>query len=190
MIRSFIAVDLPSEITEKLWKIAAQLNKPGINPVKKENMHITLKFLGNTDHETLDRMAERMETRVSITPFTLEITGIGAFPGDRNPRVIWAGTGEGADNMKQLAGFVENIAGRFGFRKEKRPFVPHSTIARVKRISGESRNIVREVIKKYSNAHFGTFQVDTVRIKKSTLTPAGPIYDDLYTIRLEEVNES
>ncbi len=189
MIRSFIAVDLPDEITEKLWKIAVLLDNPGINPVKRENMHITLKFLGNTDQTTLERIAERLKSKINLNPFFLEISGLGAFPGERNPRVVWAGTGDGAENMKQLASIVDNTAGKFGFRRERRPFVPHSTIARVKRTTGETRALIKDVIRKYSDANFGKFMVEAIKIKKSTLTREGPIYEDLHILRLEGADE-
>ena len=186
MIRSFIAVDIEPEIAEKLWKVAEMLRKPGIKPVEKENFHITLKFLGNVHSKTLDKMAEEISETIRLKQFLLEISGIGAFPTEKNPRVIWAGTGEGGDKLKELAKVIDEIAYKFGFKRESKPFVPHATIARVKRISGFHKKEIMEIIRNNSGTYFGDFMVNKIKIKKSILTPRGPIYEDLHVIRFGE----
>ena len=136
-MRTFVAIFPPLEVREKLLRAAGRLRIEGeVRWAKPENVHLTLKFLGEVPEESLDniggalrKVAERHED------FEIETDGFGAFPSARKARVLWAGVGEGAARLRDLAGDVENALELPGFEKEGRPYAPHITLGRARRRS-------------------------------------------------------
>jgi 2'-5' RNA ligase len=127
MIRSFVAVDLPSKFHPDVAKIEAKINMPGIKIVKPELIHVTLKFLGEVPEEKIDDIAAALE-KVKMEPFQARVRGAGAFPG-KSIRVVWLGL-EG--RFEELQRLVEEALSPFGFEDEEKKFSPHLTLARVK----------------------------------------------------------
>jgi len=183
-MRLFVAVDLSEKIRENLNEVLAVISRfRGVKPVEKHNLHITLQFIG----EVTERKAEdirRALSDVKLSPFTLKFRGIGFFPNQRNPRVIWVGTGEGESEIKALASQVEAALKKLGFRKDKE-FVAHATVGRIKRMGSEDRRRLVSELSRYFDAEFGEMVVSDFRLKKSTLTPKGPIYEDVEVFKLE-----
>ncbi len=143
--------------------------------VKKENLHITLKFFGETDKKTAieDKMKEIEE---EFSSFSVSLKKIGAFPSSKKAKILWVGIEEGRDKLIGLFSTIENKVSDLGFEKEQRKFTPHITFARVKK-------------GKYSlpdpiEFSFDSFPVNEVALFKSTLTPKGPIYKILSEIPL------
>ena len=184
-VRTFIAVDLDSSLKGKVMDIQSRLEKSTnyvLKLVEPENLHITLKFLGDVDEGRLERIFHAVrETLSGINPFKIMLRGVGAFPSIRRPEVIWIGLGEGADNLVRIMTALESSLAKIGFPREKREPVPHLTIARVKK---PSKNGISSLLESLSDVEIGFMEVSNVKVKSSTLTPSGPIYRDLTVISL------
>ncbi len=183
-IRTFIAVDLPQQIKMEIDKMIAgfrQLNA-NIRWVKAVNLHLTLRFLGDIPEETISALAENIKANTEgFGGFDLSLSGLGAFPNLRRPRVIWIGSGSGADRLKSLAAKVEQATIDAGFGKGDKPFSSHLTIGRVKFPKGLDRLLAQIEKSGYESQLFG---VNEVSIYKSDLSPAGPKYTRLEVISL------
>ncbi|NYT02706.1 MAG: RNA 2',3'-cyclic phosphodiesterase [Methanosarcinales archaeon] len=173
-IRSFVAVELPAEIRDKVAEIQREISVPGLRMVKPDLVHITMKFLGDVPPARIDDVTRAL-AGISFPAFPARITGVGAFPG-RSVRVVWLGAeGEFAD----LAAQVEEALHPLGFEREKRRFSAHATLARVSYPSREINDALRPWMERFARLDVGEFSVDQFFLKKSTLTPGGPIYENL-----------
>jgi len=172
-----LEVDDPG-VLDALGLVQAGLMSSGgdLKPVERENIHMTMKFLGDVDERLLEEV-KRAVSEVSFGPFRMELVGVGAFPNLRRPRVIWAGVTSGAEETKRIYDDLESGLEGVGFRRERRRFNPHVTIARVR--SGRNRDRLVEEVLSHRDDVFGGFEVDRVRLKRSVLTPRGPIYSTL-----------
>lgn len=179
MIRAFVAINLDQAIRDKIAAAEPDFDLKGIKTVEPELIHITLKFLGNTDESRTDEIAGALG-EVRAAPFTARFRHIGGFPGDRNPRVIWIGA-EGP--FEDLNKKVEDAMAGAGFEREGR-FKPHVTIARVKFPSPEQKKWLPVLFEKYKNFDAGSMTVSSMHLMKSTLSPKGPKYEILREIRL------
>ncbi|MDI6905178.1 MAG: RNA 2',3'-cyclic phosphodiesterase [Candidatus Bathyarchaeia archaeon] len=178
-IRSFIAFDIDNDsILEKITNIQSLLVKTGadLKLVKPKNVHITMRFLGNITPNIVEKIFEEMK-KVQFTPFNVKICGIGAFPHLRYPRVLWVGITEGADHLRNIFNQLEPRLRSLGFAPDTKSFSPHLTIARVK--SGRNKAELVRCITENSNYEFGIVKADCLRLKRSDLTPKGPIYSTL-----------
>jgi 2'-5' RNA ligase len=178
-IRSFIAFDIDSNsILERITNVQNLLIKTGaaLKLVKPENVHITMRFLGNITPNMVEKIFEEMK-KVQFTPFDVKICGIGAFPHLRYPRVLWAGITEGVDQLRNIFNQLEPRLRSLGFAPDTKGFSPHLTIARVK--SGRNKAELVKCIAENANYEFGIVRADCLRLKRSDLTPKGPIYSTL-----------
>ncbi|MCZ7358388.1 MAG: RNA 2',3'-cyclic phosphodiesterase [Candidatus Methanoperedens sp.] len=178
MTRTFIAVELPERLIPDIEKIESILKAPSIKLVEPKLVHITLKFLGDISEDRVEPIVSAL-SGINCEPFEARIKGIGVFPKPSYIKVIWLGT-EG--NFDLLHKEVERVLFPFKFEKD-RNFSAHATLARVK-FPGEKSEIL-EKIKKLGEVDLGTMKVDSLSLKKSTLTPKGPIYETLREIRLK-----
>lgn len=182
LIRCFIAIDVDDpSIVSKIVDIQKKLQVGGskIKPVEPENLHLTLFFLGELPSKVIEKVQEVMST-ISFNPFILKLQGLGAFPSQDRPRVIWVGVTEGFKDVESIYRSLRSKLQAVPIRLEsEESFVPHITIARVK-FSGYG---LRNVIASLKDVEFGVQEVKTVRLKKSTLTPRGPIYETLYEVK-------
>lgn len=183
-IRAFISVDVEDpELISKIKRVQEGFIEAGeLKLVKPENFHFTVKFLNRID-ESLVGEIERVIRELKLSKFTINITGIGAFPSHRRPRVIWLGVKEGESEFTSMMRRVDEAVSKLGFPKEKREPTAHLTIARVKRI--RSIDAMKKLFNKLVDVEIGKMTVDHVRIKKSVLTPKGPIYETLAEVKLE-----
>ncbi len=182
LYRVFIAVDLTEQLKDPIIKMQRDFMGAGVDmkPVEPENLHITLRFIGEITKDLVEEVKKRL-SNVRYSQFTIRIRGVGAFPSIDRPRVIWVGIEEGARDLMNLHELIMKLTGDIGERDE-RGFVPHLTIARVKYVRNRERYM--EVVKRYEGMDFGTQVVDSIKLKRSVLTPRGPIYSDLMTIKL------
>jgi len=176
MIRTFIAVTPPEDvrlgIAEGIREVRA--HAPDAKWVAAENFHFTLRFLGNIEEERLDLLAECVAKSVAgEAPFDVTISGLGAFPSATRPRVLWVGTGPGADRLVGVARLVEAGLRKKGFGKADRAFVPHLTVARWRRPQ-RSPEFAEFIESRSLEAQ--PFRVEAVRVMESKLRPRGPIY--------------
>lgn len=175
-----MAVDLPEEFYEKIFMIQSKFIGPGLRPVSPSLVHITLKFLGDVDEAQLPQITSALD-KLDCLSFDSHISGVNAFPGMKNPRVVWLG----ADgDYSCLYSQIESLLSGIGFKKETRKFTSHATIARVTYLSGSRRKDLILAMESLRNFDVGSMHVDTVKLKKSTLTPQGPIYETLHEIKL------
>jgi 2'-5' RNA ligase len=178
-MRTFIAAEIPESIRKQVIALVDEERKKAL-PVKWvpfENLHITVKFLGEIDEEMKAKTAGVLqEVCQQHQRFTVGFSGIGCFPDPRRPRVVWIGIETGADHLSVLAHDLDEQLASFGFKKEKR-FHPHLTIGRIKkpcRIDG------------ILHTEFTTqpFLVERLTLFKSTLTPQGALYDSIGSYNL------
>lgn len=184
-MRLFIATPISSEIEKELSRIISTLKNIG-GPVKwmaPANIHLTLKFLGETDEKLIPQIKEIIEEiaarHVSISSGLAEL---GAFPDNRRPRVYWVGLERGTEELSQIALELDKKLHNLGFQKENRPFRAHLTLGRVK--FPEGLDNLTEAVK--------SFKVDKkplifgrIVLFKSTLTPRGSIYEILHEANLK-----
>jgi len=180
--RGFIAVDIDS--FPKLIQFENEIKKTGANVklVEPDNIHITLKFLGDTDENQIERIEEIMKDSVKdIDPFKVQLIGAGIFPNQNYIKVMWIGIKNG-EKIGRIATKIDEQLSELGFKKDKRGFSAHLTIARVRSVKNKEKLL--QIIEKYRDIEFVTFEVKSIKLKKSELTPKGPIYTTLKEIKL------
>ena len=186
IIRAFIAIKLPEEIQEKLGSIQEKLRQSDahVSWVKPENIHLTLKFLGNINETQVpDIIAALEESAKSVSPFPLQIGYAGAFPNLRFPRVVWVGMSDDEhDSLKTFQADLESRLARLGFKKEKGRFQPHLTLGRVR--SQKNRSNLLRAIESIINVWVGVITVDKICLVKSDLKPTGAEYTDIAEIEI------
>lgn len=182
MIRAFIAVDFqPTPSLHRLLAGLRALQAP-LRVVRPENLHITLKFLGDVEEGLAPSVAEVMEEAAEgVSPFAVTLQGTGAFPHLGRPRVLWVGI-KGGEPLVSMAQRLEERLEGMGFARERRGFSPHLTVARVK--GGRGREEIVRVAEGHREEVFGEQRVETLRLKRSDLTPQGARYHDLATASL------
>lgn len=172
--RAFISVDL--EPQPKLIEFSESL-KGSNAPLKLVNLdiiHMTLKFLGDTEEGLVDNIEGIMKQSIQdVKPFDVKLKGTGAFPNLNYMKVVWVGL-EGAEPLITISKTLDREISKLGFKKEKRGFRPHVTIARVK--GPRNKDVLADVINDYKDAEFGVKRVDCIRLKKSVLHREGPTY--------------
>lgn len=182
LIRCFIAIDIDNpEIVNRIAGLQRELQTEGskLKLVEPENLHLTLFFLGEQPPKIIERIQDAMST-ISFKPFTIRLQGLGAFPSNDRPRVIWVGVAEGFDEVKRIYMELRPKLQAIPLRLEpESSFVPHITIARVK-FSGYA---LRKIVSSLKDVELGFQEVRAVRLKKSTLTPRGPIYETIYEVK-------
>ncbi len=186
-IRTFIAIEIPKDIRAKMAKLQNNLKQLGgrVSWTKPENIHLTLKFLGDTDENLIEDITNQLKDAVvSIQPIQIAIKALGTFPNSKNPRVIWVGAESDQKQLTELAAKLEDCLERFGFKKENRPFSAHLTLGRVRDVKGIQPGI--DKLKTYENFEAGSFLATEFFLKKSELHPAGAIYTSLKKIIFEK----
>lgn len=178
-IRSFIAFDIDSEsVLKRMAEVQTMLTKTGadLKLVEPKNIHMTLRFLGNITPSTVEKIFEEMK-KVQFVPFDVRLHGVGAFPNPRYPRVVWAGITQGADQLRSIFEQLEPKLLGLGFAPDSKGFSPHLTIARVR--SGRNRVELAKCLSENENCEFGVIDAKCLKLKRSDLTPRGPIYSTL-----------
>jgi len=174
MVRAFIALDLSPEIREEIGKIQADLRqcRAKLTLVNPDIIHITMKFLGEVDEKDIPAIIRALED-VRSEPFAIEVSGVGVN-NPRSPRVVWARI-DPVEACKALNDRIETALEPLGFAREKRPYTPHATIARVR----QHDRSLDTAIRPHSERLFGRCTIDRFSLKKSVLTPKGPVYESI-----------
>ncbi len=181
-MRLFIAIDICEELVNKIIPVQNEIKGyPGVKTVEPENLHITLKFLGEVPRPNLDSIKNALSD-VKFNKFEISLKGIGFFPTSSNPRVIWIGVSKGEEKITELAKIVDKKMKKFGFKSDE--FKAHVTIARIKRLSGDLKSKIKELHEKFYDSDFGSMLVENFKLKESILKHTGPIYKDLATFEL------
>jgi len=176
--RTFIAVNLNKEIREHLASLQNILNIPEtkIKWVEKDNLHLTMKFLGYISLEQTQLIkSELKEISNRCSPIIIKLSSnIGIFPTYKMPRIIWVGIKEGTNDLKEIYNSIENNLSNKGFPRENKDFSSHITIGRVKFIRDKANFI--QILKRIEVNNL-THEVNSIDLMESKLTPNGPIYN-------------
>ena len=188
-IRAFIAIELSEEIKLFIAQLQDQLKTKNRAPVKwvePENIHLTLKFLGNIKAAVTSDIIRAMEGAArGIPPLHLNIDKLGAFPDIQRVQIVWVGlTGE-LDKLKKLQSRIDKALVGLGFPGEKRPFSPHLTVARFRdRATPADRQGIGRLITDTGFQSRLDFNASSVHLMRSQLTREGPIYSRLGSVSL------
>jgi RNA 2',3'-cyclic 3'-phosphodiesterase len=178
-VRAFVAFDIESpEVRMNLVNMQTVAVKTGadLKLVEPENIHVTMRFLGDITLNMADKIYAEMQ-QVKFKPFPVQLTGLGVFPSLNFPRVLWAGIAQGAAQLQNIFEQLEPRLQALGFQPDRNPFSPHLTIARVR--SARNKPQLAELVAKNAKYDFGAFEATCFKLKKSELTPNGPIYSNL-----------
>ena len=178
-MRAFIAFDLENEeVKKKLTEVQSLLTKTraDIKLVELENIHITMRFLGDITPAMVDKVYGEIK-RIQFKEFKIKIECMGTFPNLNYPRVVWARITQGTDQLQNIFSQLEPNLQKLGFTQDSKGFNPHLTIARVRSPLGKNQLI--EFIQKNNCFNFGETTAASLRLKRSQLTPQGPIYSTL-----------
>jgi len=182
-IRSFVAVDMDQQnLVSRLIEAQRSLQNLGadLKLVEPENIHATIRFLGEVPSTTIELVKEQMN-QVKFEPFDAEFAGLGAFPNLRRINVVWVGMRKGHEEISKIFDQLEPRLRQIGFVPDRKGFSPHVTIARVK--TGRMKEELSRFVDQMRDTPFGVIHVEEVRLKKSVLTPKGPIYSTIHSVR-------
>jgi 2'-5' RNA ligase len=179
-IRVFVAIEIDSEIKNKLSEYLSRLKRTGadVKWVSPENIHLTLKFIGYIEKETLIDLNKIInDTVFGIGPFSISIGNIGAFPSLEKPRVVFACVEERGSNLLRIYEKLDKGVELLGIKKESKKYVGHITLGRVK----SQKNIfkLKNALNSETECYFGLEKVTSLSLIQSKLTPTGPIYTKL-----------
>jgi 2'-5' RNA ligase len=177
-VRLFIAIEIPESIRTAFASLLKELRAlaPQLKWVRPENLHVTLKFLGETDPSKLGPLQNVLNGVRSAEPVNLEFRDLGFFPNEKRPRVFWAGM-EASANLKTLAADIDQTVHRLGFHLEERPYAPHLTLARIS-LPVIPPKLLQAIAEKTSQS-FGSIRTTEFHLIESKLKPSGAEYTTL-----------
>ncbi len=180
-IRTFVAVAIRSDVRSAAADLIDDLRGAGakVKWVDPQNLHVTLKFLGDVDAGQIHPVCQAVEQAVAdAAPFEFEVRGAGAFPDTRRPRTVWLGIGQGSHELVALNERIEPPLKKLGFPKEARPFQPHLTIGRIRR-GGPGVAELGKLIAERDDLAIGRTHVGEAIVFSSQLGRSGPTYEAL-----------
>ncbi len=184
-MRCFVAIKLADPVRHRMEEAQRELREVGakVKWTEADKLHLTLKFLGEIGEGQVAALRERLAAEASRRPgLELRFEGLGVFPEMGAPRIVWAGcTGE-AGKLETLAGAVERVAEEVGVPRERRPFTAHVTLGRVK--APKRGRELRAAVERRRGLDLGSQEARAVTLMRSTLTSAGPVYEDLASLPL------
>jgi len=184
MLRLFIALPLPPEVETELGRLLDLLRPigPEVKWVPAKNIHLTVKFLGDTEEKLVEKIASAIDqVAPAYQPFESVIDRVGGFPNLRRPRVIWVGGSEPIEDAVKMAHDVDLRMRQLRFEKEKRAFKAHLTLGRVRQ--GRRVEDLAAYLESFKLPPI-PLKLDRLVLFKSTLTPGGAIYDRLHEAML------
>jgi 2'-5' RNA ligase len=179
-IRVFVAIEVGSEIKNKLSEYLSKLKRTGadVKWVPTENIHLTLKFIGYIEKEALINLNNIIKDAVlSIEPFSISIGNIGAFPNFKNPRVIFAGVDAEGSSLLRIYEKLDKGVESLGIKKESKKYIGHITLGRVR--SQKNISELKDVLNSGIERCFGHEKVTSLSLIQSKLTPTGSLYTRL-----------
>jgi 2'-5' RNA ligase len=184
MIRTFICIELPDDLKATIAAIQEQFkaHKANVSWVRPDNIHLTLKFLGDVEQQRLPGIAALVsDITKPHSPFSLIPEGHGVFPNAKSPRVFWLGIKDETGQLLNLQDAIESAMESLGFAREHRTFQPHLTIGRVRPYRKP-----KELTPAFMNITFAEppFTVEHVAVMQSDLKPTGAVYTPLHVVKL------
>ena len=182
VVRAFLSINIEDQLLlSKIQNIQGTLDLTAakMKIIKSEDIHFTLRFFGDTPLSRLNQIQACLD-RIKIDPFEIEVAGIGSFPNNRRPRIIWIGVTKNASEILKLKNEIDSSLIEIGYQPEKKKYTPHATIARVRYVKDSKR--INENLENLAEEVLGEMTVMRVKMMKSTLAPSGPIYECLWEI--------
>jgi RNA 2',3'-cyclic 3'-phosphodiesterase len=188
-IRTFVAFDLPDDIIDHAARLQAKLQAHGLKLrwVRPQNLHLTLKFLGDIPRQEATAVGQALQQASRGTPpLQLTVQGLSAFPGIKRPRVLWIGVGGQVDLVQALYRKLEDQLSDLGFAREKRGFTAHLTLGRFK--AGWPVNNLLSAVEELGGYDPKPFLARRVVLYQSDLRPQGAVYTSLNDVWLDSVD--
>ena len=184
-MRLFVAVEIPSAVRENLGALLKSLRAVSAQTrwVRAENLHVTLKFIGEVPETKLGAIRGALAGVRSDQPVILDFRGLGFFPNDKHPRVFWAGI-EASPNLTTLAAEIDRAMEELGISRQQRPFSPHLTLARFEPPGLAEK--LRAAIREDAAREFGTLRTSQFYLIESKLKPSGAEYTTLESFPFAE----
>jgi 2'-5' RNA ligase len=189
LLRTFIAIELPPTIQEAIARetsgLRQRVSRGLVRWVEVENMHLTLRFLGDTAPSSLSQIEQMLSYQVGqFQPMQIKVGGFGVFPSPKRPRVLWIGTQAPAE-LTTIQHRIESLVQSAGFEAETRPFSPHLTVGRVsQKISSNEMQALRSTLETIRIGELGSFTAEAIHLIRSDLRPEGAVYSRLFSARL------
>lgn len=183
-MRCFIAIDMSEDIKRSIASVIekADHKSKGIRWVSLENIHLTLKFLGEVSEKMISDIEKKLSAICGAQKiFDMKIYGIGAFPNFKYPNILWVGI-DVSTELKDLFEAIEESLSELGFEKENKKFSPHLTIARIKDKKGT--DLTLKALSPFKDTFFGNINVKEVLLLKSILRSTGAEYSKISTLML------
>jgi 2'-5' RNA ligase len=174
-VRLFVAIQIPEDIRASIASLLQEFLAiaPQIKWIRVGNLHITLKFLGETDPDRLSPIKESLASIHSKNPVPLDFSGLGFFPNAKRPNILWAGI-QSSSNLQSIVSRIENQMHSLGYPKEDRAFTPHLTLARLDK--AVLPKTLKDTIAQNSAVHFGNFIARDFHLIESKLKSTGAEY--------------
>lgn len=185
-LRSFVAVNLPASLRDTIAAGIARARggAGGLRWVAAEQLHLTLRFLGEVTPELVDEIGRDLGERLApLAPFDVRFSGAGAFPSGARARVVWVGADRGSEQLRELADAAERAAVSAGLPPERHRFEPHLTVARVRSLPADPA-VLQRLLERLRQQRWGGFVVPSVHVMRSELFPGGPRYSILRELTL------
>jgi 2'-5' RNA ligase len=182
LLRVFTAVEVTPEIRSTTLRLIDRLRSvpAKVSWTKADNLHYTLKFLGDVPAEKTADICRAVQNAVApFSPFEIVAAGVGAFPSAGHPRTLWLGVSDGPEPLELLNQALERVLEPLGFPREHRRFTAHLTLGRVRGGSPSDFQQFAELLRKHTDFDAGAMTVDSVTVFSSTLNRDGPTYEVL-----------
>ena len=193
LLRVFIAIELPIQLQDALEKqitrLRQSLGDDLVRWIPPQNMHLTLKFLGNIAVSHVEFLKQLLtQTADSHSQFDLQIGGLGSFPNSKRARILWAGI-HAPTGLASLQKSLETGTTRLGYEKEERPFSPHLTLGRVRQsIDPAGQQKIRTILDTIQLGNIGSARVDSIHLYNSEPQTSGSVYTKLFSAPLKKHN--
>ena len=186
-IRAFLSIDIEdTNLLTRITHIQEQLDRQAakMKLIEQKNIHFTWRFFGDTPLSKIEDIHQEL-LKLKFDSIPIQISGVGAFPNIRKPRVIWVGVSQNIAKVRELKQMTDELLNNLSYSVEKKKFIPHATIARIRTIN--DRIQLFENLGSLAGEYVGTMTVTNIRMTKSTLTQSGPIYETLWEIPAQDV---
>jgi 2'-5' RNA ligase len=192
-LRLFIAISVPEEIKARLAALQREwrerLGRSSVSWTRPENLHLTLRFLGDVSSNRLDDLTGALAAAIAPqAPLLLAVTGLGFFPNTRRPRVLWAGIRDEAGELPELARRIATATDSFSRQPAEERFAGHLTLARIRRSGGDGSTTLDQYIQETAARAVGSWRAESVELVRSELHPVGSRYTTLARLPLAGVN--
>jgi 2'-5' RNA ligase len=180
-MRAFLGIPIAQDLVSKVVNIQKKFSDFDIKMVEKDNFHFNLKFFRHIEEQKLGKIKEIVANVCEkFEKFDINMSGLGTFPSKTYIKVIWLGVKDGYNTMVSLSDMI-NQGLETEFEKEK-GFTPHLTIGRIR--SGKNKEKLVKIRQELENIEIGTMNVDRIVLFESKLSPQGPVYKEVFSVKL------